>query len=85
MLVGVRELKQGLSAYLDRVVAGEIVTVTDRGVPKALIIPLPGLGELQRGIDEGWIRAAASSGLQPVRRASGRRSVASVLAEDRDD
>ncbi|MGE3329224.1 MAG: type II toxin-antitoxin system Phd/YefM family antitoxin, partial [Acidimicrobiia bacterium] len=36
MNVGVRELKQGLSEYLDRVAGGEILTVTDRGTPKAL-------------------------------------------------
>jgi prevent-host-death family protein len=85
MIVGVRELKQGLSGYLDRVAAGEIVTVTDRGAPKVLIIPIPGPGELQRGIDEGWIREPRRSGLEPVRRARGLTSIAAVLAEDRDD
>ena len=85
MNVGVRELKQGLSEYLDRVAAGEIVTVTDRGTPKALIVPIPGPGELQRGIDGGWIREARHVGLPRIRRASGRSSIATVLGEDRGE
>jgi prevent-host-death family protein len=86
MNVGVRELKQGLSGYLDLVAGGEIVTVTDRGKPKAFLIPISNTGAFQRGIDEGWIREAKNSGLRPVRRrVTARRSIASVLAEDRDE
>jgi prevent-host-death family protein len=39
--VGVRELRQNLSVYLDRVRAGERFEVTDRGSPVAALIPLP--------------------------------------------
>ena len=39
--VGVRELRQNFSVYLARVVAGERLQVTDRGLPVALLIPLP--------------------------------------------
>jgi prevent-host-death family protein len=39
--VGVRELRQNLSVHLERVVAGEVLTVTDRGVPVAMLAPLP--------------------------------------------
>lgn len=39
MDVGVRELKDRLSEILDKAASGEIVRVTDRGVPKALIVP----------------------------------------------
>ena len=85
MNVGVRELKQGLSEYLDRVARGEILTVTDRGTPKALIVPIPGPGELQRGIDGGWIREARHVGLARIRRVPGRASIASVISEDRDE
>jgi prevent-host-death family protein len=38
--VGVRELKNGLSAYLARVKEGEEVVVTDRGKPVARLIPM---------------------------------------------
>ncbi|HLB37628.1 MAG TPA: type II toxin-antitoxin system prevent-host-death family antitoxin [Gemmatimonadales bacterium] len=37
----VSELKAGLSAYLARVKAGEVVVVTDRGTPVAKLVPIP--------------------------------------------
>lgn len=37
--VGVRELRQNLSVYLRRVVAGEVLEVTDRGRAVALLAP----------------------------------------------
>lgn len=37
--VGVRQLKNSLSRYLERVRAGETVLVTSRGTPVARIIP----------------------------------------------
>jgi prevent-host-death family protein len=40
--VGVRELRQSLSVYLDRVKAGETLEVTERGHAVALLTPLPG-------------------------------------------
>jgi prevent-host-death family protein len=85
MNIGIRELKQGLSECLDRVARGEIVTVTDRGRPKALIIPVPGNGEFERGIDEGWIREPSRVGLVPFQRVIGRASIASTLDDDRSD
>ncbi len=38
--VGVRELKNGLSAHLELVKAGQEFTVTDRGRPVARLIPV---------------------------------------------
>jgi antitoxin (DNA-binding transcriptional repressor) of toxin-antitoxin stability system len=40
--VGVRELRQNLSVYLDRVKAGEVLEVTEHGHAVALFTPLPG-------------------------------------------
>lgn len=37
--VGVRELRQNLSVYLDRVKAGETLEVTERGLPVAELRP----------------------------------------------
>ena len=54
MDVGVRELKQRLSRYLERVARGETVRVTDRGVPKAMLAPVPGTARLEEGIRRGW-------------------------------
>jgi prevent-host-death family protein len=39
--VGVRELRQNLSVYLDRVKAGESLEVTEHGTPVARLIPNP--------------------------------------------
>jgi prevent-host-death family protein len=40
--IGVRELRQHASRYLERVAAGENFEVTDRGRPVALLVPVPG-------------------------------------------
>ena len=37
--IGVRELRQYASRYLDRVATGESFEVTDRGRPVALLVP----------------------------------------------
>ncbi len=84
MDVGVRELKQRLSEYLERAAQGEVIRVTDRGQPKAILGPVPGAGRLEIGIKEGWIRAAEVSDPGPVRRESAPRRIAEVLDEDRD-
>ena len=62
MNVGVRELKQHLSEFLDRAAAGEVVTITDRGVPKVQIVAIPDREHLVRGVNEGWLRAPARPG-----------------------
>jgi prevent-host-death family protein len=85
MDVGVRDLKQHLSDYLDRAARGESIRVTDRGVPKVLIGPLIDLGQLDRGIEEGWARPALRVGLAPTRRYRATRRSIDVLAEDRGE
>ena len=66
--VGIRELKQRLSEYLDRAERGELVVVTDRGRPKALLGPLPGHARVDDGIAAGWITPGSGGGLAPIRR-----------------
>jgi prevent-host-death family protein len=44
--VGVREIRQNLSVYLERVKRGEALEITDRGQPVAIIAPLPERGSL---------------------------------------
>ena len=39
--VGVRELRQNLSKYLERIKRGERLEVTERGRPVAVLAPLP--------------------------------------------
>ncbi len=82
MDVGVRELKQHLSEYLERAAKGELIRVTDRGEPKALLGPVPGAGRLESGAKEGWIRPAEESEPGSVRRATALRGISEVLDED---
>lgn len=85
MDVGIRELKQRLSEYLDRVARGEVIRVTDRGRPKALITPIRGQQAIERGIEQGWLSPAeTTSPAQPLRRARSRRRALELLREDRD-
>jgi len=57
--VGVRELRQNLSVYLERVIAGERLEVTDRGNPVAMLIPIrPGATLVERLVAEGRATAA---------------------------
>jgi antitoxin (DNA-binding transcriptional repressor) of toxin-antitoxin stability system len=79
----VRELKQHLSEYLDRVEQGEVIRVTDRGRPKALLTPVPGRGAVERGVEEGWIVPGRGGPMPPISPARSVRSVADVVDEDR--
>jgi prevent-host-death family protein len=83
--VGIRELKQRLSEYLDRAERGELVRVTDRGRPKAMLGPLPGRARVEEGVAEGWITPGSEAPLSAVRRRKGRRPVLEVLGEDRGE
>ncbi len=47
MTVGIRELKNRLSHYLDKVRAGERLAVTDRGTVVAYIVPAAVASELE--------------------------------------
>ncbi len=83
--VGIRELKQRLSEYLDRAERGETLRVTNRGRPKAMLGPVPGRARIEDGIRTGWITPGTGASLGPVRRSKASRRVLSVLAEDRGE
>jgi prevent-host-death family protein len=53
--IGVRELRQNASTYLDRVKRGESIEVTERGVPIAILGPLPATprSRVQELVDQG--------------------------------
>jgi prevent-host-death family protein len=55
--IGVRELKDKLSATLARVQRGETVTVTDRNRPVAVIVPVGASGE-----EDALVRTLVKSG-----------------------
>jgi len=70
----ITELKNRLSAYIDRVRAGDTVLVVDRGVPVARLEPAPMPED-----DDGRLARLARSGL--IRLGSGR-PVSEILESD---
>jgi prevent-host-death family protein len=83
--VGVRELKQRLSEYLARAERGEVIRVTDRGRPKAILAPLPGRVRIQEGVAEGWLTPGSGAPLRAMDRVRAERTTLDVLGEDRGD
>lgn len=66
--IGVRELRQHASRYLDRVRAGETVEVTDRGKLVALLVPpSPARGARDQLIAQGRLIPAAGPVAVPAR------------------
>lgn len=60
--VGIRELRQNLSVYVERVKAGESLEVTERGRPVAMLVPLPETtSTLERLRREGRLTPARGS------------------------
>ena len=58
--VGVRELRQRASELLRRVQAGEVIEVTDRGRPVAVLAPIPEGNPLERLRASGAVIAATA-------------------------
>lgn len=56
--VGIRELRQRASELLRQVRRGEIIEITDRGHPVALLGPVPEGTELERLRNAGQVRSA---------------------------
>lgn len=60
--VGVRELRNHLSDWLERAAAGEEVVVTERGRPKARLVPLTSADDvIARLVREGRARSPKRS------------------------
>ncbi len=83
--VGVRELKNNLSRYLDRVQDGEEVIVTDHGRPVARLSRLdPQTDRLAQMIASGVVRPPRSATThRPNRRIKAKGSVSDLVAEQR--
>lgn len=66
MEVGIRELRDHLSRYLEQVRDGEEITVTDRGRAVARILPISGERKIDRLIAEGRVTPAENQGPRTV-------------------
>jgi len=68
MEVGIRELRNHLSRYIDDVRRGEEITITDRGRAVAKILPMSGERTIDRLIAEGLVTPATNRGPRTVPR-----------------
>lgn len=83
--MGIRELRDNLTAAVRRVRAGETIEVTHDGEPVALLTPIP-RDTLARLAAEGRVTLPRRSlALPPLRRSKTGRSTAEVLDEIRED
>jgi prevent-host-death family protein len=85
--VGVRELRQNLSVYLDRVKAGETLEVTEHGRPVAELRPRPPevVAVIDRLIAEGRVTPAARDhrGIPPPLPARPGPTLTEILLQER--
>jgi prevent-host-death family protein len=85
--VGIRELKNKLSHYLDRIKSGEKLAVTDRGNVIAFLLPaasapvFEGLARLVREGKASWEGGKPAGSLRPVEVPG--RPVSEIVVEDR--
>ena len=87
--IGVRELRDNLSAVLKRVASGEAVEVTDHGHPVARVVPVRYLSQLDQLIAEGRAVPAEGDLLEekplaaPLGAPSGSEALADLRADER--
>ena len=84
MIIGIRELTQNLSKFIEKAANGEVVVITDRGVAKAMIVPIPGGDQMSIGVAEGWLTLAKKTGRlsRPLKLNGSMRSI-EAINEDR--
>jgi prevent-host-death family protein len=81
---GIRDLRDHLSRYLERVQAGEQFTVTDRGRPIARLIAVDEPEAFERLVAEGLVTPAATRDRQrPQTRVAATGRVSDLVAEQR--
>ncbi len=81
---GIRELRNHLSRYLDRVRAGEELVVTDRGTAVARIVPIDQPRPFDRLVQDGLIEAAPdTTRRRPRRRTRPAEPVSDLVGDQR--
>ena len=84
MDVGIRELRAGLSRYIEQVKQGEEIVVTEHGRPVARLVPMNGERKIDRLIREGVVIPARSrTGWRPETLIPVEGSVSEIVIEQR--
>ena len=88
--VGIKELKSSLSHYVGVAKSGESITVTDRGVPVAILAPIPSavqtVNQMQKAGLARWSgKKFTTPALRQSRRCARKNpNVSGAVIEDRD-
>ena len=83
MEVGIRQLRNQLSRYLEAVRAGDEIVVTDHGRAVARLIPLDEPRVIDRLVAEGVVTPARSNQRKSPRRARARGTVSDLVTDQR--
>lgn len=84
MDVGIRDLRAGLSRYVEQVKQGEEIVVTEHGKPVARLVPINGERKIDRLIREGVVIPARSrTGWLPEDLIPVKGSVSDIVIEQR--
>ncbi len=83
MDVGIKELRDGLSRHLAAVRDGNIVTITDHGVPVARIVPVDRPTRLEQLIAEGRVSKATRRKRSAPKPLAAEGTVSDLVAEQR--
>ena len=81
--IGIRELRDHLSRYLERVQLGEEVVVTDRGRAIARVVPMSGERTIDRLIREGRVTPARTRKRTLPKPIRAKGTVSDLVAEQR--
>ncbi|HYG62753.1 MAG TPA: type II toxin-antitoxin system prevent-host-death family antitoxin [Thermoanaerobaculia bacterium] len=86
--VGIRQLKEQLSHYVEQVKTGDTVLITEKGKPVGRIVPVaPSIRERLEQLAEANLPAWSGKKLgpqAPVVPSGGAKTVADLLLEDRE-
>jgi prevent-host-death family protein len=81
--VGIRELRDHLSRYLDRIQRGEEAVITDRGRAIARVVPMSGERTIDRLIREGKVTPSSTRTRTLPTRVTARGPVSTLVGEQR--
>lgn len=83
--IGVRELRDNLSRWLDRVKDGQEIVITERGRPVARLVPSSGPSHLETLIARGIVSPPRAPRLpaSAIPRVRARGEISSFVAEQR--
>ena len=81
--VGIRALRDGLSAQLQRVKAGETIEVTEHGRVIARIVPAQQESVIERLVAEGLVELPTNASRDLPERIAARGGVSDLIADQR--